>query len=107
MIDLVFVLYTAKNGDRVLNTRLVGIDSLKSADECFVLFEIFLVFVRRSSTDGVQLTPGESRFEDIRRVHRSSSATCPDQGMDLINKENNLPFGIPRFFDDPFETFFE
>ena len=52
VVVFITFLQTAQNADGILHTWLVHHDSLESAFECLVLFEILLVFFQCGGSDG-------------------------------------------------------
>ena len=62
VIDLVALLQTAENGDRVLDRRLIHLHGLEAALERGILFDILAVLIERRGADAVQLAAGEHRL---------------------------------------------
>ena len=48
------------------------------------------VFVERRRADAVQFSAGERRFEQVGRVHRPFGGAGADQGMHLVDEQNDL-----------------
>ncbi len=59
MEDLVLLLETAQNRNRVLHARLAHEHLLEAAGEGGVLLDVLTVLVERGGTDRVQVTAGE------------------------------------------------
>ena len=52
VIDFVALLQAAQDGDGVLHARFLDEDGLEAAHQCFVFFEVLLVFVEGGGADG-------------------------------------------------------
>ena len=69
VMDFIFFFDAAKNRNGAFQTRLLNNNLLKPSFECRVLFNIFAVFVQRSSTDTMQFATCECRFKHIACIH--------------------------------------
>ena len=107
MIYLVLVLYPAKDGDCVFYRRLIDKDGLEPAHKCLVCFKIFLILIRSGSSDSTQFATCKCGLEDIGSIHCAATSSCPDERMDLINKEDDLAIGTLDFFDHCLDALFK
>src|SRR5699024_11008864 len=55
-----------------------------------VLLDVLAVLVERRRADRLELTTREHRLEDARRVDRALCGTCPDEGVDLVDEEDDV-----------------
>src|ERR1700722_17252246 len=94
------VLESPQNGDSIFHIWLVDKHFLETTFQGLIPFEEFLVFVEGSRTDRPELTPCQSRLQDIGRIHGSVTATRAYQRMDLIYKEHDLAVTAGHFLDD-------
>ena len=94
MVHLVFFLDAAQDGDGILDGRLLHQHLLKTALQGRVLFDL-AVFVQRGGADAVQLAPGQGGFEHVGGVHGPFGRPGADQGVNLVDKENDL--ALPFF----------
>ena len=87
--DLVALLQTAQDGDRVLHGRLVDHDGLEAALERRILFNVFAVFVERGRADAVQLAARQHRLEQVARVHAALGLARADDRVQLVDEEQD------------------
>ena len=80
---------------------------LEAAFERGVLFDVLPVLVERRGADGVQLAAGEHRLQHLRRVHRSFGGAGADDGMELVDEEDDLAFGFGDLLQDGLEALLE
>ncbi len=66
-------------------------DRLEAALQSGVLLDIFAVLVDGGSPDDLQLPPAEGRLEDVGGVDGPLGAARPHDGVELVNKENDVP----------------
>ena len=62
------------------------IASRLGALEGSVLLDVAAVLIQRGCADGLQLTPRESRLDDVRGIHRTLCGACADERVHLINE---------------------
>ena len=91
---LVPLLEPAEDGDGVLHRRLGHEDRLKTAFQGGVLLHILLVFVEGRRPDGLELSPGQGGLENVGGVHGPLRRAGADDGMHLIDEEDDLPFTL-------------
>ena len=70
---------------------------LEAAFERRIFFNVFAVFVERGGADGAQLATGQRGLEHVGGVHGAFRGARAHQGVQLVDEENDLPFGIRRF----------
>ena len=78
---------------------LLDLDRLEAALERGVLLEVLSVLVRRGGTDGLQLATGQHGLEDAGRVDCAFGGPGTDEGMDLIDEQDDVAAGLDLFED--------
>ncbi len=89
-----------------LRRRLIHRNRLEAALQGCVFFNIFTVFVKCSGTDALQLSAGQGRLQDVGGINRTFRTACPDQGVQLIDKEYDVT-SLTDFIHDLFEAVFK
>jgi hypothetical protein len=72
---------------------LFHLDRLEAALERGVLLEVLAVLVERGGADGLQLAAGQHRLEDRRRVDGALGGTGTDEGVDLVDEQDDVAAG--------------
>ena len=107
MMHFVAFLEAAQNGDGIFHAWLLDHDWLEASLEGGVFFDVFAIFVERGGADGVQFAASELRFEHIGGVGGAFGCARADDGMELVDKEDDLALGGGHFFQEGFEPVFE
>ena len=107
VVQLVFLLETPEDGDRVLHRWLADEHGLEPALERRVLLDIFAVFVERGRADAVQLTAGKRGLQQVARVHRTFRLTRADQRVHLVYEEDDVALGPLHFVEHALESLLE
>jgi UDP-N-acetylmuramyl pentapeptide phosphotransferase/UDP-N-acetylglucosamine-1-phosphate transferase len=92
MVKFKFIFQAAQNRNGIFLTWFVNHNRLETAFQSRVFFNVFAVFINGCCSNAVQFTAGKHGLEQIAGVHGSFCFSCSDNGMQFINKENNLPF---------------
>jgi hypothetical protein len=87
VMDLVFFLETAEDGDRVFDRRFGDENGLEAAREGGIFLDMFAVLIQRRRADHVQFAARKSRLEHIAGIHRAFGLTRADQRMELIEEQ--------------------
>jgi hypothetical protein len=66
---------------------------LETALEGGVLFHVLAVLVQGGGADGLQLAAGQHRLEDRGGVDRAFGGTGTDQGVQLVDEQDDVPAG--------------
>ena len=90
---LVFVFQAAQDRDGVLDRRFGDEDRLEPAGECRVLFDVLAVFVERGGADAMQFAPRQRGFQQVGRIHRAVGLAGADQGVHLVDEQDDAAFG--------------
>ena len=80
---------------------------LEAAFEGFVLLDVFAVLVEGGGADAAQFAAGQSRLEQVGGVDRAFGSSGADQGVELVDEEDDFPFRAADFFEHGFETVLE
>ncbi len=107
MEELVLLGNPPQNRNGILGRRLVNVNGLKAARQRRVFLDVLLVLFERGSANNPYLTPREGRFEHVTRVKRAIGLASTNNGMQLINKENNTAFSRLDFFHHGLEALFK
>ena len=107
MVLLVPLLQATKDGNRVLDSGLIDHHRLEPAFEGGVLLDVLAIFIERGGADAVQLAAGQHRLEQVAGVHRAFRLAGADDGVQLVDEEDDLPFGALHFLEDRFQPFLE
>ena len=93
VVRLVAVAEALQDLDGVGDGRLVDLDLLEAPLEGGVLLEVLAVLVERGGADGLQLTAGEHRLEDRRRVDGAFGGTGTDERVELVDEQDDVAAG--------------
>ena len=107
MVLLVAVAQSAQDGDGVFDARLADKDRLEAALQGRIFFDVLAVFVQGGGADTVQLTSGQHRFEHVRGVHRAFGCARADDGVQLVDEQDDLAIRLGDFFEHCLQAFFE
>ena len=105
MEDLVALLEAAQDGDRVLDGGLVDHDRLEAALQGGVLFDVLGVFVQGRGADAVQLPARQHGLEQVAGVHAALGLARADDGVQLIDEEDDAALALADFLEHGFEPF--
>ena len=98
---------TAQNRNRVLDGRLLDEDRLEAALQRGVLFDVLAVLVEGRGADAVQLAARQHRFEQVAGIHRAFSGAGADDGVQLVDEQNDLTGRVDHFLEHRLEAFLE
>ena len=106
VVRLVLVAQAAQDLNGELDGWFRNLDRLEAALEGGVLFDVFAVLVERGCADRLEFTAREHRLEDACRVDRAFGGTCTDEGVDFVDKEDDVAAGTD-LLQDLLEALFE
>ncbi len=107
VVELVTLAQAAQDADGVLDRRLADGHRLEAPLERRVLLDVLAVFVERGRTDGVQLAARQHRLEHVGGVERAFGGPGADHGVELVDEEDDPPFGLDNLLQDGLQTFLE
>ena len=105
--DLIALFQAAEDGDGVLHRRLIDLNGLEAALKRGVLFDILAVLVKRGRTDAVQLAAGKHRLEEVARVHAALGLARADDGVQLIDEQQDASLALAHLFEHGLEPLLE
>ncbi len=94
VVDLVFLLEAAEDGDRVLDGGLPDHDGLEAALEGSVLLDVLSVLVERGGAHAAQLAPGQRGLEHVGRVHGALGGAGTHQRVQLVDEADDLAVAL-------------
>src|SRR5207342_2407468 len=104
VMDLVPLLETAQNRDRVVGTRLADEDGLEAALERGVLLDVLAVLIEGGGADGAELAAREHRLQKIGCVDRALGGAGADDRVQLVHEEDDLALGGLDLLEDGLEA---
>ncbi len=107
VVILVAFLQSAQDADAGEGVRLVDHDGLESSLQGLVLLEVLLVFVERRSADAAHLAACQCGLQDVGSVHRAFALACSDQGVNLVDKEDDASVALRHLLDHVLQSFLE
>ena len=102
VVHLITFLQATQNTDGVFHTRLVDKHTLETAFQSLVFLKILLILGQRGSTNGPQLATCQGWLQDIGRIHGALAAAGTHQGVNLIDKEDNVAVALLHLLDNAF-----
>ncbi len=107
VMQLVFLLQAAQDRDRVLDRRLGDEDRLKTARQRRVLLDMLAVFVERGGADAMQFAARQCGLQQVGGVHRAVRLAGADQGMHLVDEQDDLAAGAGHLLQHRFQPLLE
>src|ERR671923_163586 len=90
----------------VLVARIAAIAAFSASQRCFFL-DMLAVLVERRRADRVQLAAGEHRLEQVARVHRALGRAGTDDGVQLVDEQDDLALAVLDLLQDRLEPLLE
>ena len=106
-MDFVALAQAAQDRNGVFDRRLIDQHGLEAALERGVLFDVLAVFVERGGADAVQLAARQHGLEQVAGVHRAFGLARADDGVQLVDEQDDLAFGRLHFLEDGLEALLE
>ena len=107
VVQLIFLLEAAQDRDGVGHRRLADEHRLEAPLERGVLLDMLAIFVERGRADAVQFAAGEGGLEQVRRVHRAFAFARADQGVHLVDEQDDLARGLLDLVEHALEPLLE
>ena len=105
VVHLKPLLQAAQDGNGVLHGRLFHQHGLETPFQRRVLFDVLAVLVKGRRADAVQLAASQKRLQQVARVHRAVGLARAHDGVQLVDEQDNLPFGFLHFGQHGLEPF--
>ncbi len=93
--------------DGGLRIRLLDEDGLEAALEGGILFDALAVLLLCSGADALELSPPKRGLHHVPGVERSLRRASADDGVNLVDEEDDLTGGLPDLVHDCLEALFE
>ncbi len=93
VVHLVLLLQAAQDRDGVLHRGLADEHRLEPAGQGRVLLDVLAVLIQRGGADAVQLAARQSGFQQVGGVHRPVALAGPDQGVHLVDEQDDRALG--------------
>ena len=91
VVLLVLLLEPAQDRDGVLHRRLGDEHGLEAPRQGGVLLDVLAVLVERGGADAVQLAARQGGFEQVARVHGALGLAGADDGVQLVDEQDDAP----------------
>ncbi len=107
VMDFVALLETAQDGDGLFDRRLIGEHGLEAPGQGGVLLDVLLVLRECGGADATELAARERRLEHVGRVHRSFGGARSDDGVELVDEEDDVAVGFGDRLQHRLQAIFE
>ncbi len=107
VVDLVLLLEPAQDRDGVVEARLAHVDGLEPALERAVGLDVLAVLGERRRADHAELAAREHRLEDVARVDGTLGAAGADDGVELVDEQDDASLGLLDLLEDGLEALLE
>ena len=105
MENFIAVFQSTQNWNRIFYRRLLYHYRLETTFQSCIFFNIHTVLIQCCSTDTVQLTTSQHRFQHIACIQSAICLTGTNNGMQLINEQNDLSIAVLHIIQYGFQTF--
>ena len=107
VVHLVALLEAAQDADGVVHGGLAHHHRLEAPLQGRVLLDVLAVLVQRGGADAVQLAARQRRLEHVARVHRALGLARADDGVQLVDEEDDLPGRVGHLLEHRLEALLE
>ena len=107
MEDFIPLLQTAQDSDGIFHGRLGYHDGLETTFQGGILLDILTVLVQGGGTDTMELTTGQHRLQDVSCVHGTVRLAGTDDGVQLIDEQDDAAVALLDFRQDGLQTLFK
>ena len=97
----------AQDGHRLADARFMQLHRLEAPGQRRILLEVLLVFAPGGGSDGAQLAARQRRLEQVGGVRAAGLATGADQGVRLVDEQDDRPRRGLHPVDHSLQTAFE
>ena len=105
--DLVLLLEATQDRDGVLDGGLTHQNGLETTGKRRILLDVLAVLVERGRADRMQVATGERRLKDVAGVHGALGGTRAHDGVELIDEQDDLAFGLLDFLEHGLQAVLE
>ena len=107
MVQFVFFLQAAQDGDGRFDARFLDQHLLEAPFERGILFDVLAVFVERRGADAVQFAAGQRRLEHVAGVDGTFGLAGADHGVQFVDEQDDLAFFLRDFLEHRLQPFLE
>ena len=93
VVRLVLIAHTLEDLHGKLLRGLLNLNRLEAALQSGVLLNVLAVLVQGGCTDGLQFASSQHGLEDGGSVNCALCGTCTDEGVNLVNKQDDVAAG--------------
>ncbi len=107
VMQLILLLQAAQDRDRILDGRLGDEHRLETPRQRRVLLDVLAVFVERGRSDAMELAARQGGLEQVRGVHRALGLPGADEGVHLVDEQDDAALGGGHFVQDGLQPLLE
>ena len=107
VVNLVALLETAEDRNRVLDGRFVDEHLLETPLERRILLDVLAILVERRGTHAVQFAARKRRFEHVAGVHRAFGLAGTNHRVQLVDEQDDLAFLLREIVEDRLQALLE
>ncbi len=107
VVNLVALLQAAEDGDGVIDAGLAHEHRLEAPLQGGVLLDVLAILIERGRPDRAQLAACQHRLEHVCRVHGALRRARADDGVQLVDEEDDLPLRLGDLLEDGFQPVLE
>ncbi len=107
MVNFVFFAQTTQDGDGVFHRRLAYEHRLESPLQRGILLDVFAILVERRGANRTQFAAGQRRLQHVGSIDCAFGSACADQGVQLVDKQNDLSLRLLNLFQYGLEAVFK
>ena len=104
---LVDAAQAAQDHGGLVGIGFTDLHQLEAARQGRVFFHVFLVLSPGGGGDGAQLAPGQRRLDEVGDIQPARLVAGPDQGVRLVDEEDDRLHGVLDLLHHPLEAFLE
>ena len=105
MVRLVAGFQPTQDRNRVLTARLADQNGLKTPFQGRVLLDVLAVLIEGGRANAAQFTTRQSRFQEVGRIGPAFRFAGADDGVQLVDEEDDVSVGRLDFFQHGLEAF--
>ena len=94
MVQFIFLFQPAQDRNRIFDRGFTDENGLEPALQCGVFFDMLLIFIERRRADAMQFAARQSRFDEVRRVHRAFAFARADERVHFVDEQDDVTFGL-------------
>ena len=107
VMGLVPLLQAPQDRDRVLDRRLGDEHRLEPPRQRRILLDMLAIFVERGRADAMQFAARQRGLQEVRSVHRAIGLAGPDEGVHLVDEQDDAARGRGDFVEHALKALLE